>query len=411
MPSPPRRPGRTPPHRGPPRANRARRARRAPAARPLPALLAVALLGAQLAATGLPVLGAAPGAPPRSLAAAAGGASRTAPAGGTPPAVAAPAGYPDPPRDATSSAPSAAGRAGRRLTEAIPDCGIVTVTSDRCDFKTLNAELARMQLYTPTVRVVDVLPAAAMTEVPQAYRGPPAEDNGLRQVLKNTFNANPAKPVSYLKPPVATVSAKPRNGGPPVTATGSLSKSIEKSVQSQGRGNAFRYKLQRGGDNDDFGILPAGKCEVVISGPCTCPAPPTPPPPTCTYADITCIAGDNCPEGTLVSAACADRSAFNENPCACTALQELAALSAANLAGQAPWSNLATASYCTLDSGNYPVSEPHWIAVPVSGGRAERLTDWRAGCSTTLTTTIWISTSGARWSTVWSCPMSVSVAG
>ena len=134
-------------------------------------------------------------------------------------------------------------------------------------------------------------------------------------------------------------------------------------------------------------------------------------PPACTYADITCIAGDNCPEGTLVSAACADRSAFNENPCACTALQELAALSAANLAGQAPWSNLATASYCTLDSGNYPVSEPHWIAVPVSGGRAERLTDWRAGCSTTLTTTIWISTSGARWSTVWSCPMSVSVAG
>ena len=133
--------------------------------------------------------------------------------------------------------------------------------------------------------------------------------------------------------------------------------------------------------------------------------------PGCTFADTQCDVGLVCPGGTVVSAACADRSAFNENPCACTALQELAALSAANLAGQAPWSNLATASYCTLDSGNYPVSEPHWIAVPVSGGRAERLTDWRAGCSTTLTTTIWISTSGARWSTVWSCPMSVSVAG
>ena len=102
-------------------------------------------------------------------------------------------------------------------------------------------------------------------------------------------------------------------------------------------------------------------------------------PPACTYADITCIAGDNCPEGTLVSAACADRSAFNENPCAypdttctagdncpegtlvstecadrsafgenpcaCTALQELAGLSS-TLVFEVPWVDLASDPYC-----------------------------------------------------------------
>ena len=76
-----------------------------------------------------------------------------------------------------------------------------------------------------------------------------------------------------------------------------------------------------------------------------------------------CSAGSVCPGGTPVSAECADRSAFAENPCACTALQQLAALSAANLA----WD--ATAAYCTLDDGQYfNVSEPHWIAVPSRGG-------------------------------------------
>ena len=119
---------------------------------------------------------------------------------------------------------------------------------------------------------------------------------------------------------------------------------------------------------------------------------------TCAYTDTTCAAGSTCPGGTLVSAECADRSAFDENPCACTALEELAALSS-DLGGKAPWATLASASYCTLDGNYYDVSEPHWIAVPVSRGRVERLTDWRAGCSTTATMTIWISTSGARWST------------
>ena len=46
---------------------------------------------------------------------------------------------------------------------------------------------------------------------------------------------------------------------------------------------------------------------------------------SCTYADRQCAAGAACPGGTLVSAECADRSAFRENPCACTALEQLAA--------------------------------------------------------------------------------------
>ena len=98
--------------------------------------------------------------------------------------------------------------------------------------------------------------------------------------------------------------------------------------------------------------------------------------PTCSYTDTTCAAGSTCPGGTAVSAECADRSGFDENPCACTALQQLAALSTANLATAAPWNDLANAAYCTVGDGDYySVSEPHWIAVPVSGGRAERLTD------------------------------------
>ena len=55
----------------------------------------------------------------------------------------------------------------------------------------------------------------------------------------------------------------------------------------------------------------------------------------CTYSNTTCAAGAVCPVGTAVSAECADRTAFAENPCACTALQQLAALST-TLQAEAP---------------------------------------------------------------------------
>ena len=57
-----------------------------------------------------------------------------------------------------------------------------------------------------------------------------------------------------------------------------------------------------------------------------------------------------CPGGTVVSAKCADRSAFGENPLACTALQELAALSSF-LQNEAPWNDhQANAAYCPTGS-------------------------------------------------------------
>ena len=71
----------------------------------------------------------------------------------------------------------------------------------------------------------------------------------------------------------------------------------------------------------------------------TCYTPP------CTYADTACVAGSICPGGTAVSAECADRSAFDESPCACTDLQELAALSD-TLQAEAPWNDLANEAYC-----------------------------------------------------------------
>ena len=72
-------------------------------------------------------------------------------------------------------------------------------------------------------------------------------------------------------------------------------------------------------------------------------------PAPCTYADTTCALGARCPGGTLVSAACADRSAYSENPCACTALEQLAALST-TLQATAPWEYLESTAYCQTGS-------------------------------------------------------------
>ena len=70
----------------------------------------------------------------------------------------------------------------------------------------------------------------------------------------------------------------------------------------------------------------------------------------CSYADKKCAVGATCPGGTPVSAECADRSAFEENPCACAALQELAAMST-ELQGENPWKELADKAYCQWGSG------------------------------------------------------------
>ena len=60
--------------------------------------------------------------------------------------------------------------------------------------------------------------------------------------------------------------------------------------------------------------------------------------------------GQHLPGNTLVSAACADRSAFSESPCACTALEQLASLSP-TLPTLSPWNALASAAYCQTGFG------------------------------------------------------------
>ena len=80
-----------------------------------------------------------------------------------------------------------------------------------------------------------------------------------------------------------------------------------------------------------------------------------------------------CPGGTVVSAKCADRSAFGENLCACTALQELAALSNF-LQNEAPWSDLANAAYCQTESLHVECTPADGVQLPtLVGGTSQGL--------------------------------------
>ena len=115
------------------------------------------------------------------------------------------------------------------------------------------------------------------------------------------------------------------------------------------------------------GPQPAGGQRYPPSAPATAPtAQPVGPPPRaapgparprngpCTYSDTICRVGLVCPGGTTVSAACADRSAFGENPCACTAIEQLVGMSSF-LPSQAPWNDLANQDYCTTEIIIVPV--------------------------------------------------------
>ena len=98
--------------------------------------------------------------------------------------------------------------------------------------------------------------------------------------------------------------------------------------------------------------------EGLSGGPCYTP-------PACTYADTACATGSTCPGGTAVSAECADRLNFSENPCACSALQQLAGMSA-TLSSEAPWNDLANAAYC-LDGQTGPWTYLEVECAPVDG--------------------------------------------
>ena len=93
----------------------------------------------------------------------------------------------------------------------------------------------------------------------------------------------------------------------------------------------------------------SGECAMEFFTPCGNPPPSPPPSTSCSYTDKTCAEGAVCPAGTAVSAECTDPSGKG-NPCACTALQELAALKA-SVASELPWSDLANNNYCITDFG------------------------------------------------------------
>ena len=92
----------------------------------------------------------------------------------------------------------------------------------------------------------------------------------------------------------------------------------------------------------------------------------------------------------MVSAACADRSAFKENPCACTALQQLAALSP-TLKTETPWNALADTPYCSserlkvmckkLDGVQLPQKGEWWTEVQSPPPRATGGRGGDTGCS------------------------------
>ena len=65
--------------------------------------------------------------------------------------------------------------------------------------------------------------------------------------------------------------------------------------------------------------------------------------PECSFTDLTCVTGARCPGGTTVYAPCRDPFGAG-NPCACTALKDLAVMNAAIFASS-PWNDLLNQDY------------------------------------------------------------------
>ena len=65
--------------------------------------------------------------------------------------------------------------------------------------------------------------------------------------------------------------------------------------------------------------------------------------PDCSFTDLTCVTGARCPGGTPVYAPCRDPFGAG-NPCACTALKDLAVMST-DIFESSPWNNLLAQDY------------------------------------------------------------------
>ena len=246
--------------------------------------------------------------------------------------------------------------AGLRASPApIPDCGLLFTVGEVCTFTDLSDKAqAKVEINAtqgPTVTVISTLESSY-------YENVAFGSNQLRKLMENTFPADSNKPGSYATPvPEATFTVTTPDGRTRRSGTAELINSREESIRSSGGEQIKRYtvKVKQGGGQDSVGDFPQGSCSMVVRAACPiCPVGETNFGSgcvdagcafTCGYSDRTCVAGSICPRGTVVSAACADRSAFKESPCACTALQQLAALSP-TLQEETPWSALADFPYC-----------------------------------------------------------------
>ena len=275
----------------------------------------------------------------------------------------------------------------------VPECDAVMVISRaKCQFAAVNGDIARVIVGRPLATVIETVNGTTLRAVPFA-------GNGLRQLLLATFRADSTKPTSYANPPVVSVIVG--SGRSAVSAEGLLVPSRENSVRaSKNPQQKYTLQVQRGPDTADFATLSAGKCKVYIAAPCSegcpvgeanfgagcegaCPAglsdfgagcvvacPPgqvvsasgdTCVPQQCSFYDTQCPKGALCPFGTTVSAECA--APFGDgNPCACTALQQLAGMTA-TLLNVAPWNNLTSASYCNGPAPDNNMLLPDGLAV------------------------------------------------
>ena len=171
------------------------------------------------------------------------------------------------------------------------------------------------------------------------------EDESVSRLNANTFNKRYQKTYPNSGPDTLVAFAGQSGSTGPVVA-----EMINLDFNKENKETKLRFRVAA----DDRAGLDAfdpssGECALEFFTPCGSPPPSPPPSTSCSYTDLTCAEGAVCPAGTAVSAECTNPSGKG-NPCACTALQELAALKA-SVASELPWSDLANNNYCITDFG------------------------------------------------------------
>ena len=257
------------------------------------------------------------------------------------PPVAPPAPLAAAPRAEAPEAPEAAGKAKK-----LAKCAAVTATSATCKAKKGGAYLV---MKDPTIiwvqhKISEYLTNGLLVENPAVPDQPDQPDSAAEEPpLLWAQEPDELSPKRFAKQYAKTY---PSGAGPTANVTFAGQSAAAANLDGVGfkKTKAGKEKLRfkvDPGDREALAALDPGACVVTFRSRCEDAESES----ECTYSDQKCTANATCPGGTLVSAECADRSAFAENPCACTALQQLAGLSG-KLKGQAPWNDLANKAYC-----------------------------------------------------------------